>query len=574
MTARSNYHWTYEGSDADDDDYEEEDDEEEDDDNEWIEEEEEEDDDHGIEAWNRRMGADAFAAASQNAWFQFDHECRKLQANDPTVTTFDTSEALASSSNVVVPLSDTLAQQLAQSLVGNTHLNELTIHMSTTHGPPNNVTYTTAQALARGIQQAPNLHMLVLEGNGELGIEVAPLYTETTSVERLQLLFPMNNAHATKLSETLQNATSSSSLHRLTMFLGPAMTNTVTETLARALRHSKVHTLELLGSSTTPQVHETARILYQQGIPGSSIVLLNLFSFLGDWQALVTHVLPHLLGLTIQDVSPEDELTTTNMSILANALLQQQQQHGHHHQQQQLKLIRFGNCNLTHAHMQLLAPAVGHHPTLRKLDLMGNPLLGDDALLLFLEHWQDDSKLLELHLTHNHLGVTSVQQLLRAVRSHRELRGLYVGHNPKIGYDGLVAIGNELLDGGQMMLQVLDVSHVATWIDHADPESKDAKLQMTKCTRASQALLEGVRANVHLHELRLSGVRLVPHILAELQVYLQANRCGRSMVMTQDQVPSGLWPYVFAKPANQTNSSSSVLYLLLCELVGVVMGRP
>jgi hypothetical protein len=164
------------------------------------------------------------------------------------------------------------------------------------------------------------------------------------------------------------------------------------------------------------------------------------------------------------------------------------------------------------------------------------------------------------------LGLRQVQLLFEALQDHENLRHLYLSNNPEIDYEGLVAIGQQL---PTQLLFTLDLSHTALWIDYDDSECDDAKIQMTQREQASQALLEGIKGSPILGKLVLNGVNLVPHIQAEIDLYVKANRRGRWIILQQDKVPSALFPLVLSKQSD----NSSILFLFLLELPCAFVGR-
>lgn len=141
----------------------------------------------------------------------------------------------------------------------------------------------------------------------------------------------------------------------------------------------------------------------------------------------------------------------------------------------------------------------------------------------------------EIMLGNNGIDATGARTLVRGIAHHRSLTKLALAQNKSIGHEGLKWIGQEL---PSLRLEELDLTDCT--LGASNPKLLDTK----SANEAGQALVEGLKRNVHLRQLALGDMDLSVKWKTELEFYLDLNRCGR-YIMQEENVPLTLWCEVF-----------------------------
>jgi hypothetical protein len=214
--------------------------------------------------------------------------------------------------------------------------------------------------------------------------------------------------------------------------------------------------------------------------------------------------------------------------------------------------------------LSLLAHGLRCNTSVTDLRLAGSKI-DDPRLELFLELWQPTSPIRELSLSINDISLRGAQQLLRTVACHTAMQVLDLSYNKKIGYDGLIMIGEELLN--QTNLTELNVSGCGIWIEHPDPNCELARVQYKALQLAGQSFLKAVKQNVRIKKINVSGQRLPPEVENEIAFYANLNYMGRYLLSTDHGLVSTVWCYILAKchqSKRVVDNNESLIYYFLC----------
>jgi hypothetical protein len=216
--------------------------------------------------------------------------------------------------------------------------------------------------------------------------------------------------------------------------------------------------------------------------------------------------------------------------------------------------------------ISLLAHGLRWNTSVTTLDFSGSRM-GDTCVELFVELWQPSSCIRTISLYFNDIGLRGAQRLLRAVADHPAMQVVNLRQNRNIGFDGLIVIGEELLN--QTNLTELDVSCCTTWFVHSDPSCKEAKAQDRVSQQAGRALLEAVKQNVRIKRLDVSNMHLLPlGVESEICFYANLNKMGRYLLSSDRYadytLPSTAWCYFLAKCQSAEAHKESLIYFFLC----------
>jgi hypothetical protein len=210
----------------------------------------------------------------------------------------------------------------------------------------------------------------------------------------------------------------------------------------------------------------------------------------------------------------------------------------------------------------VLAHALRSNTSVTTLQLSQSNIC-DSCLESFLELWLPTSPIRELSLDGNNIRIQGAQQLLRAVANHPAMQVLNLRHNKNVGYDGLLMIGVELLS--QTNLAEMDVSGCSTWHEYQQPDCEQARAQDKALQLASHALIEAVKQNVRIKELKVDEQRLPSQVENEISFYANLNEMGRYLLSTNHGLASTVWCYIFAKcQSSAVHNKSSLIYFFLC----------
>jgi hypothetical protein len=173
------------------------------------------------------------------------------------------------------------------------------------------------------------------------------------------------------------------------------------------------------------------------------------------------------------------------------------------------------------------------------------------------------------HLSLQHccrIGPRAAQGLIQATLLFSAFKRLSLINNKAIGYEGLRLIGEALPNS---KLKELVLTETVEWVDYDDDDDELALAQELKCDQAADALVKGVRNNVHLHVLNLDEVYLPAKALAELDFYIEMNcNFGRHLLSQQHALPPAIWSFLLAKFGHEI----SVVFFYVRELPMLVSG--
>jgi hypothetical protein len=111
----------------------------------------------------------------------------------------------------------------------------------------------------------------------------------------------------------------------------------------------------------------------------------------------------------------------------------------------------------------------------------------------------------------------------------------------------------------------MDVSGCSTWREYKQPDCEQARAQDKALHLASHALLEAVKQNVRIKELKVNEQRLPSQFENEIRFYANLNKMGRYLLSTNHGLASTVWCYILAKcQANAVRNKSGFIYFFLC----------
>lgn len=468
----------------------------------------------------------------------FSMKCDKIRLNDPALTDF------------LVPLllDDHWATHLGHCLHGNRHLASLTIH------PGPEMTAGGAALLVQGIAGS-NIRSLRIEtADTAIPIELSRLYAQIIgipTIESLDLIFVIDDAHVTQLGKALQG---NESLKTLSIAV-EAFTLSGARDFAIGLRRSHISKLNLVArtNASVPPMRE----LFLNGIRQSPYLVDLVMCGIVGYMPAVAAVIPKLHAFTIAEPTSFPGFNADHVRLLTHGL----------RQAKQLKSVRISLSDWGNEEkLRLLFRGLfGKHPSIQQVELVGLEGFGDEAVATLLEHWSSHSSIQSLDLGGSKIGPMGALSLIRAVPMHPQFIILNLNDNERIGYDGLALIGKEL--AGKRLLD-LNLSSIAKWVDYDDVTCEEAVKQASKRAMASRALLEGMRGNTYLQRLDLKGLNLLPEAIAEIDVYRKANNRGRHFLFKQYKDPPGIWSVFLA-----AQKSNDVLFVFLRELPNVMAWR-
>jgi hypothetical protein len=215
-----------------------------------------------------------------------------------------------------------------------------------------------------------------------------------------------------------------------------------------------------------------------------------------------------------------------------------------------LKKLRLFRNQLGDSGLTELSTGLAGNTSLKTLQLVNNRI-GDNGVFRFVQSCTPKTPIQHLDLTNNVFGPVGAKTLVTAAASLVSLQRLNLANNENIGVSGLMHIGECL---SQLKLKSLNVSVLSSW------EAPSAGTLLLKndayYDAAGQALVKGLQANYHLHELCVSHIHLSPKIRHQIQLYTNLNKCGRRLLADESGLPPTLWCHVLAK----CESKHSLLY--------------
>jgi hypothetical protein len=207
----------------------------------------------------------------------------------------------------------------------------------------------------------------------------------------------------------------------------------------------------------------------------------------------------------------------------------------------------------------MAAQGFGNNVTLKTLEL-DNCELDDCHIQLLVERWHPKSQLKRLLLDRNNVGPEGMQLVFRAAAEHLSLHELSLRRNPGIGLKGLKLFGEQL--STQLHLKDVNIDYCAEVISYDDENSPEAQLQAEAIQQARCALMNGMKQNQSITQLRLD----VPFNSLQVSFYTELNQFGRgSLLSTDQQLAPTIWCHALAKCQQQPNYATSFLYYFLCE---------
>jgi hypothetical protein len=426
------------------------------------------------------------------------------------------------------PLNNEKAVQLADSLRHNTHLKTLCVTM----GP--NLTTRGAQALGNGIQQSKieSLPLRVEDEGTILQADVASILFQKASqtVCSILLSFYLTEDDAAEMADAL---CSFNLLVNLSFNL-PILSPNTARSLAHGIKGSYIKTIDIFGFTEMECSEEVMRTIYLDGIQNSQVDQIALYGNIGDIHDMVT-VLPAIRTLIIAFV----RLSVADMQLLVAGL----------RTSQQLDKLLLLAVPLTDEHIRIFTTEFLTHPTFtRKIE-------------------ENHGTQCHLGLENDFIGPIAAQSLIQATLTFSVCKTLNLSHNTPIGYEGLRLIGEALPSS---KLSELILTESVEWVEYDDDDDEElAEAQDWKCIEAADALVEGVRNNVHLQVLNVEGLHLPALAVEEIDFYLEMNRnFGRGLLSQQHTLHPSIWSFLLAKFSDEL----SVVFFYVRELPMLVPG--
>ena len=482
---------------------------------------------------------------------EFVDQCKGIEANNKGYT-----ECL-----IRRVLDNNRARTLGKSLMGNTYLHELKVYLSV------DLTVPSALSLVGGLVRS---QVKILALGGDHGIPPSldvmeqiynlPLQQKFSCLETLHICFDLRrDEHAELLGRSLTGNQWLQNLSLDVRHVSPAGA----QAIAEGIRSSLIKNLALDDDGTLYSEYatltETMEILYEHAVHGSPRMrCLSVSGTCGGLDVLLNAKTPanspsvSLCKLEIKWCS----LSLVNAQLLNNALMLTAASSS---ALTQLEVLNLWWCDLGEEHMRILSYGLGNHKSLQHLLLMYNEM-GDAGIALFINNWSHESVIRILDLTASRISGVGAKRLLEALPNHASMDELVLNSNFAMSYDGLKLIGETLV--GKRLI-TLGLDGVAHWFTYHDA-SEDAIRQASKATEAGKALVEGMRRNMYVKSMSIAvhGFDWPTRVKDELELYLSANKRGRSLLLEHHNLPLAFWCYWIEKQGDD----SSLIYLFLREL--------
>ncbi len=267
-------------------------------------------------------------------------------------------------------------------------------------------------------------------------------------------------------------------------------------------------------------------------------------------------------------------------------------------------ILQFSFCHngITAEGVSCIFQDLGHNQLLRSLDLVGNSIndcslsticdalaqnhsleflcldfndFGPNGVKSIAAMMRCNSTLQELHLFGNRIDSDGAKHIARALDFNASLIKLVLSFN-RIGNEGAIALAHTLTVNSSLRTLSIPSNHIDTegmraWGELL-PQMKGLEhLNIGDIfdTGASKAILKGLERNTRLTTLYMESQGFdepctVDH---ELDYLLRFNKCGRSLIYAENDVPPMLWATALGK-ANENRSatgSPDVMYSILRE---------
>ena len=292
------------------------------------------------------------------------------------------------------------------------------------------------------------------------------------------------------------------------------------------------------------------------------------------------------------------------LQMKGNSILRQGAQAIGEMLQNSQSILQFGFCHheLSLDDISLISQGLRYNQSLKSLDLMGNAL-NDVSLAMLAKALSDNESIEFLCLDFNDFGLVGIECLAAMLRCNSNLRELHLFGNRidsdgakvlaqalayntslvtlvlsfnRIGDDGAIALANALTTNSTLRTLEMPSNHIGlkglqVWAALLPQMRGLEHLTFGDVfdAAASEAIAKGLERNTRLTALYMESPWHDECCKTEDMVdfLLRFNKCGRSLLHTQDHVPPRLWGMALAK-ANQYPSrtgSPDVMYAILRE---------
>jgi hypothetical protein len=431
-------------------------------------------------------------------------------------------------------VNDLVADRLGAKLLGNKSIKKMTFTTGS------DLTKSGARRLASGLASCKIMEQLDLNFQKSRDDSAVMQHLFAKAIKNLHtvnlITSTLNDSSATILGDALDG---NQALQTLSLQLDETFSAAGATGLAKGLRLSKITKLIQKGDG----VGEKAQtIIYEQGICRSQSIRHLCIGYFTN-KASVTGLaicLPLLESFEMDDhrSMPVTEFLRLNFQTATK-----------------LSVLMLGPMLVSASDVIRLSEVLPDLVSLTRLHVRCNLTCEEGAAWTEEVENAAGRRLLYTDLEARNIRAIGAEALMMAVANHPSLVELDLSRSADVAFMGLEMIGLHLANVKlkKLYLYMLD--------DAFCGRGKRDDVDRAR-TRASQALLAGVRSNLFLQTMYVKYLYLPKPMWKEIKFYLELNKSGRYLLHGEHHgVAVGVWSLILAKCRNKT----SVMYSLLRE---------